>query len=266
MPFRPALPPLSLALLLMPCLLPAQAAGPAPPAALPPPIVDPAARRLFTQMVAAQQALSSFTVTIDAQDQSKGHVLPHSQTRTLVAFAVPARAAATQTLDGKTLGELFSDGAVFTRVDTRHKEYRRDALPAAQAARLVETQIGNLGLLPRSFADPGGLLSLLNAPGLIAVARGALADPVNGVPVDSVVVRLVGSDAGQGTFTFVMGQSDHLLRRVSVDEASPARKSGTPPAVTHTETVTALQVNPPLPAAAFAYKPQAGFKKVPSAP
>ncbi len=280
MPNRPALlPPVCLALALLPLTGYAQAATPAPtdaarpqaapvPPATPavpiPAIIDPAARDLFTQMVAAQKALHSFVITIDAQDQSAGAVQPRSQGHSRIAFAAPARASVTLAQQNKVLGQLYSDGKIFTRVDTRHKSYRQDALPAAAAPRIVSTEIGNLGLLSHSYADPGGLIGLLTASGLVAVARGTVAGPIDGVPVDSVVARLVGSDTAEGTFTFVIGQTDHLLRQVIVHEAVPAGPSGPARDQTHTETITALQANPALPASAFAYKPAAGFKKVAS--
>ncbi len=246
--------------------------APAPPnaavrSAVPvvPAIIDPAARTLFTQMVAAQKALRSFVVTIDMQDQSAGAVLPRSQGHSRIAFSAPARAAVTLAQQNKTLGQLYSDGATFTRVDTQHKSYRQDTLPAAKAAAIVSTEVGSLGLLPHSYADPSGLLGLLTASGLVAVARGTVAGPVDGVPVDSIVARLVGSDTAEGTFTFVMGHSDHLLRQVILHQALPAVASRPARDLTHTETVTALQINPALPASTFAYKPGAGFKKITNA-
>lgn len=270
---RPAWLPACLAL--VPFFVSAQAvaarpAAPASHAARPasaapsPAIIDPAARDLFTQMVAAQRALQSFVVTIDAEDQTGGKAVPRSQGQSRIAFSAPASVAVTVAQQGKTLGQLFSSGTTFTRVDTRRKEYRQDALPAADAPRIVGAEIGNLGLLPRSFADPSGLLGLMTASGLVAVARGTIAGPINGVPVDSVVARLIGSDTAEGTFTFVMGQGDHLLRQVIVHEVFPASKSGAARDLTHTETVTALQTNPALPASEFAYKPGSGFKKVTS--
>lgn len=259
--FRPASLPVCFALCLAPLCAHVQAA-PAAPAIPPPALIDPGARALFTQMVAAQKSLGSFKITVDADDRSGETVLPGTRSRTTVLFSAPARAAVTQTLDGKPLGELLSDGSALTRVDTRHKEYRRDRLPAAGAAAIVITQVGNLGVLPRSYADPGGLSALLTVSGLIAVARGQAEDPIGGVPVESVVARIIGSDAAEGTFTFVIGQSDHLLRRVIISGTPAAAKPAAPRTLTHTETITALQVNPPVPASAFAYKPGAGFKNI----
>lgn len=283
MPIYPALLPACLAFALVPLTGPALLAAPSPggalppasspqtaaappgaPAALPPAIVDPAARALYMQMVNAQKALHSYAITIDAQDQSAGAVVPRSRGHSRIAFSAPARAVVTLAQQNKMLGALYSDGTTFTRVDTQHKSYRQDTLPAAAAARIVTTEIGNLGLLPHSYADPGGLLGLLSASGLVAVARGTVSGPVDGVPVDSVVARLVGSDTAEGTFTFVIGQSDHLLRQVIVHEVRPAGASGPARSRTHTETITTLEVNPALPASAFAYKPGAGFKKLTS--
>jgi len=234
------------------------------PAALPAPLIDPAARDLFTQMIAAQKALRSYVLAIDTQDQTGASVLPRSQGHSRIAFAAPALATVTLAQQNKVLGQLYSDGRIFTRVDTRHKAYRQDTLPAADAARIVSTEIGGLGMLPHSYADPNGLLGLLTAPGLVAVARGTAAGPVAGMPVDSIVARLIGSDTAEGTFTFVMGKSDHLLRQVIVHEAFPKSASGPARDLTHTETVTMLQVNPSLPASTFAYKPGPGFKKTSS--
>lgn len=266
---RFALPPLCLLLAWTPLNAWAQAAAPSPAAlsasAAPvPPIIDPVARHLFLQMAAAQKGLHSFAVTIDAQDQSGKSVLPRSRGRSNIAFSAPASASVTLIQGNKTLGQLLSDGVTFTRIDTAHKSYRQDALPAGAGAHLISGEIGNLGLLPRFFIDPSGLAGLLSAPGLVAVARGAIAGPVDGVPIDSVVARIIGSDTAQGTFTFVIGQSDHLLRQVIVQETPPPDAHGHAKDLTHTETVSALQANPSLPASTFAYKPQAGFKKVPS--
>lgn len=265
MPIHPALPAACLALALVPLTTHAQAAAPSPSAAPTPAIIDPAARDLFTQMVAAQKALRSFVVTLDMQDQSGKSVLPQSKGHSRIAFSAPARATVTLAQQNKTLGQLWCDGTTFTRVDIRQKSYRQDALPAAEAIRIVSTEIGNLGMLPHSYADPNGLLGLLSASGLVAVARGTVAGPVAGVPVNSIVARLIGSDTAEGTFTFVIGQSDHLLRQVIVHEAFPKGASGPARDLTHTETVTALEVNPSLPASTFTYKPGAGFKKITSA-
>lgn len=250
---------------------PAPASAPPPavlpdPAAPPPPIVDPIARHLFLQMLKAQLALRSFVVTIEAHDQTGSSADRGSQTESRIALAVPARAAVSASQGGKVVGEVFSDGASLTVVDGRRKEYREDALSAASAPGIVSARIVALGLLPQCYAAPVSLAPLLRAPGLVAVARGTVAGPVNGVAVDSVVARIIGGDTSQGTFTFVMGQGDHLLREVIVQQAPPpdAPKSARP--TTHTETVTALQINPDLPASAFAYTPGKGFKKLAATP
>lgn len=254
---RPALLSACAALALVPLMARAQSASAPVPA-----IVDPAARALIMQMAAAQQALHSFVLTVDTQNQVGASARPRPQTHSQIAYSAPARAAVTLSQHGKTLVQFFSDGTASTTVDIQHKSYRQDALPAGEAARIVAAGIGSPGLLPGFYADPGGLLNLLSAPGVVAVARGPEMEPMGGVPVESVVTRTVGSNAAEGTFTFVIGQSDHLLRQVIVHETAPAGKSGPARDLTHTETVTALEANPSLPAALFAYKPGRGFKKI----
>lgn len=254
---RPALLTACAALALAPLAARAQSASAPVPA-----IVDPAARDLITQMAAAQKALHSFVLTVDTQNQVGATARPRPQTHSQIAYSAPARAAVTLSQHGKAIVQFFSDGAVSTTVDIQHKSYRQDALPVGEAARIVAAGIGSPGLLPGFYADPGGLLNLLSAPGVVAVARGPEMEPVGGVPVESVVTRTVGSNAAEGTFTFVIGQSDHLLRQVIVHETAPAGKSGPARDLTHTEIVTALEANPSLPAATFAYKPGRGFKKI----
>lgn len=214
--------------------------------------IDPQARILLDEMVAAHQALSGVRATVTMQDL--GAAGGPARTVTL-AFHRPNQARAAIADKTGSLAQFSTDGKNLVAYSARDKQYTRQAAPTgpdAIAAVLSQTR----ALLPILLARPAILTRLLVQPGVRVAGAGV--GVVDGVAVDIVTVTPSARSRGSHLMlSLAVGRKDHLLRRLM--ESAPVSQAG--PRSAHTETVTRLKADPPLTARDFAFTPPPGAKK-----
>lgn len=211
--------------------------------------IDPQARAIVEQAVAAHQALTSLSATLTLQNSGGP---PPVETVT-VAFQRPGLAKATVSDKTGVLRQFFADGKALTAFDAHANSYVTQPAPGGGSAGLAFALGQSRAISTQFFAAPENLNGLMSQPG-VRIALGPKA-AVGDIGTDTVVATLGGARGGV-RITFAFGADDHLLRRLSFTPTGP--HGGT----THTETVTSLTANPMLTAADFAFTPPAGAKKI----
>jgi outer membrane lipoprotein-sorting protein/peroxiredoxin len=211
--------------------------------------IDPQARAIVEQAVAAHQALTSLSATLTLQNSGGP---PPVETVT-VAFQRPGLAKATVSDKTGVLRQFFADGKALTAFDAHANSYVTQPAPGGGSAGLAFALGQSCAISTQFFAAPENLNGLMSQPG-VRIALGPKA-AVGDIGTDTVVATLGGARGGV-RITFAFGADDHLLRRLSFTPTGP--HGGT----THTETVTSLTANPMLTAADFAFTPPAGAKKI----
>jgi thiol-disulfide isomerase/thioredoxin len=215
---------------------------PAPNAAA----IDPAARALLDKLVAAHQAATSVSGTIE--------VITDGQNVTTQFFlARPNRARVVATpKEGPTVTVIGDGTSVFVTRSDQPKTYRKSPAapgPAALGQALQESGgagSGLLAVLQSPDADkqilPPGVTSLqaVDDDTVEGVAVGVLKARFNNGPVEPEV-------------TFAYGKDDFLLRRLTISYKVPNGKQ-----VTLTETYRDVVLNPPVDAAQLAFVPPPG--------
>ena len=222
--------------------------------------IDPQAITLFNQTIAAHQALSALKATVTLSSAGLG-----ADTNQTVALAYKKPGSAKVAVSGSAgpIVSFFSNGKTLTLYLVKQKKYRVQPVPpGAETIPLILDQAH--ALLPRLLGHPEALRELLAQPGVTASVISQSFDgvrlPVSGVAVDTIAVVLPAPDGSRATFTFDIGRTDHLLRRLT-ENASLTNK-GKPQTFTRTETVTALSATPGLTAADFTFIPPPGVTKI----
>ncbi len=253
----PAVPPSAPALVPPPPL--PQPAPVAPPVSAS--AIDPQVRTLFSQAVAAHQALSSLYAMIAHVSTGSGPAANSVLTIRLV-YKKPGYAKVVVSAPAGQIVQFLSDNKSLTLYAVQPKQYRVQPIPAgADPVALILSQAR--ALLPRLLGNPAAINDLLAQPGISAsVVSPSSATPahVGGVAVDTVTVVLPAPDGSKATFTFDIGKTDHLLRRLT--ENASLISQGKPQSFTVTETVTLLKANPALTAASFTFIPPPGVTKI----
>ena len=227
----------------------AQAQIGAKPAA---PKVDPQAKTILDQAVAAQQALTALSGTVSVTTAS-AESAPQAQTVTL-SFSkdLGAKAGVADKTGPRT--QTFSDGKTLTLYDVHAKTYQSRDLPVGASAAAAAFSATGV-VLAMLMGQPQRLPEIFDGKNTQVVSAGAL----SGLPVDVVTVTLpVTPGRPQFTIALSFGHDDHLLRQFV--ETITAAKGAKP--LTHTETLTALTLGPTLTAADFTFTPPPGVKKV----
>ena len=215
--------------------------------------IDPHARALLTAAIAAHTALPSLAATLVVHGSGSGSEL--NQTLTL-SFRKPQSARMGIADSSGPLVEFLCDGKTLLVYDVQNKIYKQDPLrPGAPVLSAVFSQ--SSALLPRLLAYPTGISRLLAEPG--ATARVGTPARVSGVPTDTVFLTLPVPNGPTTILTFALGQSDHLLRRLSQTETHFT--GGPLQSKTQSETFTRLAPKPALSAAAFVFTPAPGVQK-----
>ena len=215
--------------------------------------IDPQARTLLDEMVAAQQALTGLKATVVVQDS--GAANEREQTITL-AFRRPDQARVAVADQSGPLAQFSTDGKSLTVYSVRGKKYTRQDAPTGPDA-IAQVLGQSRALLPTLLSRPAILTRLLVQPG-VQVAR-AGGGTVGGVAVDVVNVTSPATRRSPRlTLSLAVGRRDHLLRRLT--ESAPVSLAG--PKALHTETVTRLAADPRLTARDFTFTPPKGVTKM----
>jgi len=211
--------------------------------------MDPKARELMDQMVAAYKALDSYSAIVELAGMGAAN-LPKQ--RAIIAFKKPNRVNVQVTTSTGTV-KLVSNGTnLFVQVSDIKAEYVKTAAPSGEMAiaqLLQSVRASGPGLTPL-VAGASPLEGM--ADDLKSVSVGP-ADTVDGVAVETVVGQLEAGPS-KGTITFAIGRDDHLLRRVVLTSITGQRT------VTLTETHTSVKANPA--GMAFIFTPPPGAKAV----
>lgn len=243
---------------------PASMTQPAPMAA---PAVDPQVTALFQQTIAAHQALKALTATLmfPAPEQ------PKAVTRMVtLAYQKPNRAKVVVAASDGSGAQFFSSGRTVTVYLVKNKTYQVQPVPPG--IDVIPALLDQAhALLPHLLGHPEALNALLAQPGVKATL-GPLYEggttrkkTVAGVTVDTVIATLPAPGGGKATFTFDIGETDHLLRQVAEDADFTVQTKETQikeTQISQIETVTALSANPALTAADFTFTPPLGVKKI----
>ena len=239
-------------------------AGPMlPPASVPNAVaIDSQAATVFSQTIAAHQALNSLKLTLTLASTGLGST-DTKQTVTL-AYRKPSQAKVAISGSAGPIVQFFTDGKTVTTYIVKSKTYRVQPVPVKAkpiptiplVLNQARTRIAHL------VAQPEDLNQLLAQPGATATTVEVVGVPtvVSGVVVDMVVVTLPAPNGGKATFTFDIGRADHLLRRIT--QNATVTNQGKPTPFTETETVTVLTPNPKLMNADFVFTPPAGVTKL----
>jgi len=225
--------------------------------------IDPQVVTLFNQAIAAHQALPALSATMTRVFTGSAAGANSNQTIKL-AYKKPGYAKVAVFGPAGLIVRFYSNGKTLTQYIVQTKQYGVQPVPVgAQTIPLILNQAH--GLLPRLLGNPAAINELLAQPNISAsvTSNDTLPAPVGGVDVDTVTVLLPAPDGSKATFTFDIGKTDHLLRRLT-ENASLTNK-GKPQAFTVTETVTTLSANPVLTAADFRFTPPPGVTKAKAA-
>ena len=221
--------------------------------------IDPQARTLLDEMVAAQQALTGLKATVVVQDY--GAASGREQTVTL-AFRRPDQARVAIADQTGPLVQFSTDGKDLTVYSVHDKQYTRQDPPTGPDA-IAEVLGQSHALLPTFLSRPAILTRLLVQPGVQVAGGGE--DTVGGVAVDIVTVTpAVKRGTPRLTLSLALGRKDHLLRRLteSIPVSRVGQKTMQFQSAMHTETVTRLAADPRLTARDFAFTPPKGVTKM----
>lgn len=227
--------------------------------------IDPQAKQLFGEMTAAYQKLGSFSVTIttevsDSTDASLPTVRNSFTSEVLLRrpdqamVKVKGKESETQVVgDGKFLYGMKTDTP---------NQFVKEAVPALEggngilAAIMFANQLsgeGNVG--PSPFVLSG--LDLMQ--GLSEQMKSLSFGPpttIDGVSAKTIIA-VQSAPEGESKLTFVIGETDHLLRQVMFEHSVQGRIAGQ-----MTETYTRLQPGPAVTEQTFSFTPPAGAQQV----
>jgi len=216
--------------------------------------VDPKARELLTEMTQAYQSLRSYAATVEIV-ASAGVTMNKSSST--VSYKKPNLAVIFTESPSGTFKTIADGKAIYITKPGDKKEYER--MPTKDAAGVIAMAIRSggasaTGLFPfvAAGSDPFILLShILNS---LTVLK---SDTVAGIPVDVVQAVETAPGLQDATMTIAIGHTDRLIRRVGF-------LSGDGNAIV--ETMTDVQVDPPLASNLFHFTPPAGAKSIPIPP
>jgi thiol-disulfide isomerase/thioredoxin len=214
--------------------------------------ISPAAKPLIAQMIAAENALISYSGTITMTDQgsSKPIQIDFKVKKPNQVFVITSAVGAPQS-------EAISDGINLALADFGQKKYTQGPAPANDQA-ITQTLAQSNSLLAITMASPEFLSQFFTNPSTQTLTVG----PVMSLASKSVVpltIKIAASPTVSETLVFQLGSQDHLPYNVTVTIKQPGHIS------THTETLTNFQINPTLTAADFTFTPPPGLTKVASA-
>jgi thiol-disulfide isomerase/thioredoxin len=232
-----------------PALTPMPVAQPAAAA------IDPQAKALLTQMVAADSALTAYSGTVTIQDQD-------AASQVSVKVQMPQYALIDASGQGKPLGEAITDGSSLDIVDYALKKYV--VMPAAAGTDPVTTVLQDShSVLLALLADPTQVPQILQSPQTQSVSMGA-DGTVGGTPTKTVVATVQVQPNVQETVTFGIGASDNLLRSLAFNVTLPGVDGQPAHTMSHSESFTSFALNPALTPADFVFTPPTGLQKVAS--
>ncbi len=234
---------------------PPAATTPAAPVATTPSPTEADAKATLAQMVAAYQGLDSYTGKI-AGSVKQGDK-PAQTVSSAIAYAKPNKVNATTTVGTRKMRVVSNGQQTFlVSVDGNMYEKAEASKGVDNIARSIALSSATItGLIPLMISQPKADEIIEKGATNLAKLPDATVD---GVPVDVVAVTRPTEGGKTGTVTLSAGKTDHLLRRVVIDEGATALV---------TEDYTDVKANAPLADTAFAFTPSAGMKKMtPPAP
>ncbi len=212
------------------------------------PDIDPQARALMDQMIAAYKGLKSYSGTAELVSTGVSDAIKQKAT---IAFQRPNQVDVEVT-SAQGTAKLVCDGTtLFVRISEFKTQYIKNAAPTSQTA--IAGMLQSLGA-----AGPGltplvaGVDPLPPGEKLKSLTVGQ-PETLDGVPVETVIAR---PEAGlsEVTITLAIGRDDHLLRGLTLTET---RNNDT---ITLAETHTNVKANPAL--TSFKFTPPPGAKAV----
>jgi len=229
--------------------------APAPPAGK----IDPDAKKVIDQMVAAHQAIKTYSGKLVFFQKQGGRA---EETTTTLSFVRPNTIKITTAGGpaGTITRSVISDGkqVYATSSEDTASYIKVDALPNEGniARAMQQTNGGGTGLFLLLLTDPKAQDKVLgkNLTSLESLPDSKVAD------VDVKVVKAV-LNFPQGppmAATFSIGKGDSILRAVSL---APGAATGAEPAFMVTETYSDIKVNPTLADSTFTFTPAPGAKE-----
>ena len=230
---------------------------PATPAAPAAPAMNPQAKALLDQTIAAQQALTKFSATLSLTTVGGAQAEPAQTIMLSVDKALGATAAVSDPTG--PVARIVSDSKSLTIYDVHAKKYQSQSLPAGSPPAAVVLSASR-SVLAQLMARPETLEQIATQEG-VAAALGT-ATTVAGTQADTMTFTPPAATGGRQTvITVAVGHDDHLLRQITFDITTPAAGADAAKTLRHTETVTALSTTPTLTAADFTFTPPAGVTK-----
>jgi outer membrane lipoprotein-sorting protein len=242
-----------------------------PPKAEQPPKPGPAANpnvpanvsKAIADMAAAQQALNSYSATIDVTVKQG----PMDATvRSDFAYAKPGKVyiAANDSVR-KATRTIISDGKDMYGIDTSDpKMYRKvtaQATPNNISLALRNSGGSTLGLLGLLIQDPDAKDKIL--PPTVSAAALKPDEKLDGMDVSVISADFPGPGTSKISLLLHVGKADNLLRRITLNVADGESKT------TVIESFTNVKVNPTLPESRFVFTPgpdQKPYSAIPATP
>ncbi|MDQ2686256.1 MAG: DUF2092 domain-containing protein [Armatimonadota bacterium] len=219
--------------------------------------VDPQARQVLDAMMASYPALHSYSATIEVTD-TVGKNPRGSVQKTHIVFQRPNEAlVVSDGTEGHT--KVVSDGTTLYEWEPPAKPgakptYHTESADAQAEGVTTAIRLGERGgsFVKDLIIDDGFLTKLSSMPELNSLTLGP-EGTTDGVPTQTVIFAW--KDApGESVFTFSIGKSDHLLRRVNMACRIPGKAAK----VIKVEKNSHVQANPKLDAATFDFTPPPG--------
>lgn len=221
--------------------------------------VDPQARQMLDEMLAAYPALHSYSATIEVTDTVGKNPRGSVQT-TRVVFRRPNEArVVSDGTQGHT--EVVSDGTNIYEWEPPTKPGAKPTYhtePSDGQADGVTTawRLGGLGgtLFNDLAAEQRFIQGMASMPGLISLTLGP-EGKMDGVPTQTIIIAWKDAPA-ESVFTFSIGKSDHLLRRLNMAYRMPGKAAK----VIKVEKESHVRANPKLDATVFHFALPPGSK------
>ena len=172
--------------------------------------LDPAAKTVLDQFIAAQKALTGLSATIVVTGREIDGTPVKGKT-IMLAFQQPNLAKVTISGPSGPLRQISTDGTTGTIFSVPGKQYTSEAVPSTFL--LVFVVLGKAEeILPTLLALPEILTSWMSQPGTKASV--GLSSTLNGVAVDTLDIALPLDPRAKIKITMTFGHDDHLLRQV----------------------------------------------------
>lgn len=240
--------------------------GPSQPTPQPQASVDPKAREIFNQMVAAYMGFGKFSVVISSTMEPLTNPPPEGveakSFKSRISYQRPDKAEISIEDKQDTTRTVFDGANLFSVKAKDTSKYFKQPVPGGEpipAAIQLAAAAAGVGTPSPGPLMVGGF-DLLKAlgPNVKYLNLGQPAT-IDGTEVETVVIGQ-GLLQGENKITLSVGKTDHVLRRIVIEGFN-----GTKPVLKFTESHTEINTAPTFAEKAFTFTPSPGAKEATAA-